>query len=298
MATGSTYVRHYPAFKGLHDYEGILAHSSAFPDEGFDFKGKRVAVIGQGATGVQIVQELAPQNVDLTVFVRTPNIALPMVQRKVGQDEQRTDKSFYAALFKQGREGYSGFAYDSPTEIGSAVDPEVRDAMWEYLWSLGGFAFNAANYMDYLFDENMNDLMYEFWLKKTRLRMRDGYKRDIFAPLKKPHPFGTKRPSLEQNYYECLDKDTVSAVDLSKTPIDHFTTTGIVTTDGKFHEFDVVVLATGYDSFIGSLTSMGLRGKDGIDLKDRWKEGCYTWLGLTAPGNPNMFMLYSPQGEF
>lgn len=112
------------------------------------------------------------------------------------------------------------------------------------------------------------------------------------------YAFGTKRSSLEQDYYECLDQDNVEVVSLGSTPITEFTDKGIRTEDGKEREFDIIVLATGYDSMTGSLTSMGLTGKDGINMKDRWKNGVWTHLGMLANGCPNMFMIYGPQGEF
>ena len=297
MATGSSYKRHYPSFPGLHSYKGVLVHSSDFPEGGVDTEGKRVAVVGQGATGVQIVQELAKTNVDLTIYVRTPNLAQPMVQRKITDLENQTSKSFYSHLFQISRKTRSGFPCDTTTKNFSEVSPEEREERMEFLWNLGGFNWSISGYPDVVLDEKTNDATYEFWRKKTLPRMREGYKRDIFVPVEKPHPIRTKRPSLEQDYYECLDRDNVSVVNMKETPIDHFTETGIVTSDGNLKEFDVIMLATGYDSFTGSMTNMGLKGKDGIDLRDRWKDGVFTWLGMTVPSNPNMFMVYSPQGE-
>ncbi|THZ81453.1 FAD/NAD(P)-binding domain-containing protein [Aureobasidium pullulans] len=295
VAAGSSYKKHYPEFPGIEDYKGVLLHSADFPEEGHYFKGESTAVIGQGSTGVQIVQEVAKQASDLTVFLRTPNIALPMRQRPMSAAEQNQYKAIYETIFAATRKCFFGVPYWSDGKALDEVSEEERMTRWEELWARGAFAFNTANYRDCMFNQKTNDLMYEFWRNKVCARIKDQAKKDLVAPEKPPHPLGTKRPSLEQDYYECIDQDNVHLVDLKNNGIKRFVAEGVETEDGIVHKFDTVVLATGYDAITGSFTGMGLKDRQGVDLRERWKEGVKTHLGMTAPGLPDMFMVYSPQ---
>ena len=137
---------------------------------------------------------------------------------------------------------------------------------------------------------------YNFWFYKTRARITDPAKRDILCPVQQPHPWGTKRPSLEQDFYEQMDKPHVTLIDINKNPVAEVVPEGIVTEDGKLHELDILALATGFDSVTGGMKNMGLKDVNGVDLSDKWKEGTWSYLGLTCAGYPNMFFLYGAQG--
>ncbi|TDZ27947.1 Baeyer-Villiger monooxygenase [Colletotrichum spinosum] len=295
-ATGSSIKRYEPKFDNMESFQGTIVHSAAWPESGVDFDGKRVAVIGAGATGVQCVQEIAKKpGVELTVYIRNPNIAIPMGQRDMTELEQRALKSVYGTLFKAAKASMAGLPCDGTNKMITEVSDEEREAYWEELWQRGGFNFQAGQYGDFLVNEKSNRMMYDFWVKKTKPRVRDPEKRAIVVPDEPPFPFATKRSSLEQDYYECLDRDDVKVVGLKKNAIREFTAKGIVTKDGVEIEHDVIVLATGYDNLTGSLTNMGLRGTGGVDIKERWKDGVWTYLGLMVSGYPNMFMVYGPQ---
>jgi cation diffusion facilitator CzcD-associated flavoprotein CzcO len=220
-----------------------------------------------------------------------------MGQRALSTQEQDAYKSIYKSIFKIARQTATGLGYDTMEGKLSDTTEAEREKVFEELWARGAFNFNVANYRDYLVDPKSNRIMYDFWAKKVRQRLIDPEKRDFLAPLEPPYAIGTKRSSLEQDYYECLDQDNVEVVSVKKTPIKQFTETGITTEDGKERQFDIIVLATGYDSMTGSLTGMGLKGKDGVDMKQRWKNGVWTHLGMLVSGCPNMFMVYGPQGE-
>jgi cation diffusion facilitator CzcD-associated flavoprotein CzcO len=293
-ATGTSYKQHIPTFKNLDSFQGQLAHSAAYPADGLDVKGKKIAVIGSGATGLQLVQELAAQDCDLTAFVRTPNIALPMRQRSMTKDEQDATKHFYQALFTSAKQSRSGFPYNTASKTFHEATPKERRAHYEELWTLGGFGIVLGNYQDFYIDREANREIYQFWAEKTRQRIQNPVKRDIMAPLTQPHWFGTKRASLEQCYYEMIDRDNVTVIDLNKTPIVEFQEKGILTSE-KLLEFDIIILATGFDAITGSLKNMGLTGTDNITLRQKWDKGTYTYLGLTIPKFPNLFMVYSPQ---
>jgi cation diffusion facilitator CzcD-associated flavoprotein CzcO len=279
-------------------YRGQMYHTGQWPAEGLDVSGKRVAIIGQGATGVQVVQELAKQAGQLTVFLRTPNTAIPMRQRQISEVEQDHLKGSYATIFKGARDTFGGFAYAARPEPDSTAIPLAeREEYFEEMYRRGGFNYVSSVWMDFLFNPTANRVMYDFWAKKTRARMTDPAKRDLLAPLEPQHPFMTKRPSLEQDYYECMDRENVSINDMRSNDIKEFTEKGIITADGKEQEFDVVVLATGFDNYTGSFHTMGLKDKNGQDLGKKWKEGVRTYGGLTVHGHPNMWMVYGPQGK-
>jgi cation diffusion facilitator CzcD-associated flavoprotein CzcO len=153
---------------------------------------------------------------------------------------------------------------------------------------------SQGSYSDYTIDPKANRELYNFWREKTCARISDPVKRDLLAPEEPPYYISTKRPSLEQDYYECCDRENV---DIVNSPIREFTETGIVTEDGKHQDFDVVAICTGYDAVTGGLRTMGIKGRDGLDLDEKWKDGVITHLGMFANGFPNFIMVYGPQGE-
>ncbi|KAF2761307.1 FAD/NAD(P)-binding domain-containing protein [Pseudovirgaria hyperparasitica] len=296
LATGFAAKRYFPDWKGLNTFEGIIHHSSFWPEEGVDVKGKRVAVIGTGSTGIQLSQETSREGATVTVFQRTPNLCLPMVQRPLTPEDQMKRKGEYPRFFEDRMKTFAGFQYDFSDKNTFDDTPEEREAFFQKLWDNGGFEFWLATYADMLYDAKANDEAYNFWAKKTRARITDPKKRDILAPLKKRHAFGVKRPSLEQDFYEQMDKPTNEVVDVRETPIKRFTKTGIETYDGLHREFDIIALATGFDSVTGGMMTMGLKDVHGVDLSRRWAKGTYTYLGMTCAGFPNLMFLYGAHG--
>lgn len=248
-AIGFAAKRHFPDWKGLDSFKGEMHHSSFWPQSGVDMKGKRVAVIGTGSTGIQLAQEAAKDASSVTVFQRTPNLCLPMRQRKLTKEEQ--NKAEYPEIYRNRLTTFAGFSYDFVEKNTFDDNDEEREAFYQELWDEGGFKYWLATYKDMLFDKKANDQAYNFWVKKTRERITDPEKRDILAPLKAPHAWGTKRPSLEQNFYEMLDRPENFVVDVKNNPIVEVKENGILTSDGKFREFDIIALATGFDSVTG-----------------------------------------------
>lgn len=294
LATGSSYKKHIPDVKGLKSFKGKLIHAADWPQGGLDVKDKRVGVVGNGATGVQIVQELGKEDCKLSVFIRTPNVALPMRQRKISVEEQETSKMAYSFLFDGCKSSRAGFPFKPPTVSFWDASPSQREQTMEEGWRRGGFAFNQGTYRDFVFDKAANKLFYDFWAKKVRARIKDPKKAQIVAPLPQQSWFATKRPSLEQDYYEVINRDNVELVDLRAAPMESFEENGIRTTE-TLHELDIIILATGYDAVTGSLLDMGIEDKNGVTLRERWRERVRTYLGLMIPGMPNLFMAYSPQ---
>ena len=254
LATGLLHRRHYPDFPGLSDYKGVIHHSGFWP-EGLDTRGKKIGLVGAGATAVQISQELAKSTKDggsLTIFMRRPSYCLPMQQRQVTHQEQTYAKAWYPNLFQDGRQSRAGFLGEAPGKNTFDATDEEREDWYERMWQRGGFHPVLGSYADTPMDIKSNKKMYDFWRKKVRARMTDPKKQDLMAPEEMPYPFGTKRTPLEHDYYECLDMPHVEIVNLNENPLETFTAKGMKLKDGVEREYDIVVLATGFDSFSGS----------------------------------------------
>ncbi|CAG9977402.1 unnamed protein product [Clonostachys byssicola] len=282
-----------PDFKGLDVFKGEIHHSSAWPEQGVDVKGKRVGIIGTGSTGVQITQEWAKSAKSTVVFQRTPNVALPMRQSSVTAEEQNNKKPGYPEFFDRRQQTYGGQAMERWHKKVFDDTAQDREAFFERRWEQGGFGFWISNYRDIFTDLKANREAYDFWARKTRARIHNPAKRDILAPVEPPHPFGTKRPSLEQDYFDVLDRSNVQIVNVKQDKIVEVTADGIITASGSFFPLDAIALATGYDAVTGSMTNMGLRSVDGVSLAEEWKNGASTYLGLARRGYPNMFFTYS-----
>jgi cation diffusion facilitator CzcD-associated flavoprotein CzcO len=280
---------HFPDWEGLNTFEGSMIHSSAWPEEDLHVKEKVVGCVGSGATGVQIAQEIAKTAKRLKVFLRTPNTCIPMRQGPVDAKAAVEDlKSWVPEILTRDR--YltdSGFWYPNPTKKVMDTPKEKRDAILEDAWAKGGFRL-AVCFTDILTDEVANRYVYDFWARKVRERITDPVKRDILAPLTPLHPFGGKRPSMEQDYYEQMDKKHVEIVDLQKNPISHVVPEGIVTQDGVLHKMDVMAIATGFDSLTGSFARINIHGVDGEDLEQKWsgEQGALSYLGLAVNNFP------------
>jgi cation diffusion facilitator CzcD-associated flavoprotein CzcO len=255
-----------------------------------------VAVIGTGSTGIQLAQELSKVAGQLTVFQRTPNMSLPMVQVEYDLPKQALPRTEYPNLFSGRTDSFSGFSFNFLPRSTFEDTPEQRLKQYEELWSEGDFKFWLATYYDMLFTKEANREAYNFWRDKTRAKINDSKVADILAPMEQPHAFGCKRISLENEYFQIYNQPNVSLVDVSNsgTPIEAITEKGIKTTD-KEHEFDFIVSATGYDAITGGLTQIDIRGQNGESLSEHWKDGAKTHLGLGVSGFPNMFFTYGPQ---
>jgi cation diffusion facilitator CzcD-associated flavoprotein CzcO len=289
-----------PRLKGLDTFKGRACHTAYWPKEGIDLKGKKVGVIGTGASGVQVIQEVAPIVDHLTVFQRTANLAIPMRQEQYdnqGIQKQIDAKKDFPAIFKHIRKTFAGFDFEFLDKSSEDDTPEERLAVWENLWQLGGFNPWLHNYKDVLKNPVVNRAMYDFWRAKTRDRLA-GLDPDLIedlAPLEPVNPWGTKRPSLEQRYYEVYRQDNVDLYNVKKNPIAEITPTGVKLEAGQEVELDVLILATGFDAVSGSLLQVEIIGLDGQTLQDKWAAGTCTLFGLATTGFPNLLFLYGPQ---
>lgn len=294
LCTGFAAKAYIPDFPGLDGFAGACHHTAHWPQEGLDLAGRRVGVVGTGASGVQVVQEAAKVAAHVTVFQRTPIMALAMQQRVLSRAEQDEAKRDYPEVFRRRASSNSGFDYVDARPSALADSDEERLAHYEDLWARGGFSFWAGNYSDVLIDEAANRTAYDFWRAKVHARVQDPAVAEVLAPLEPPHPFGVKRPSLEQTYYDVFDQANVSLVDLRSDPIEEVTSAGILTST-RHHAVDVLVLATGFDAVTGGLTNIDIRGIGEETLQEHWSAGPLTHLGVASAGFPNLLYLYGPQ---
>lgn len=284
-----------PEIRGLGSFSGPCVHTAHWPQQGLEMQGRRVGVIGTGASGVQVIQEAARVAAHLTVFQRTPMLALPMQQKRYDRAAMDLMKQDYPALFE--RRAISATSYhDIVADPRSALDvsPEERNAVFEAAWERGGFHFWAGTFRDVLSNQDANLFAYHFWRDRTRARLRNENLAETLAPVEPPHAFGAKRPSLEQGYYEVFNQDNVTLVDLRIDPVSKVSAHGIQTA-AAFHDLEVLILATGFDASTGGFKAIDLRGTRANTLSDLWSDGVQTHLGMAMPGFPNLLMLYGPQ---
>ncbi|EOD47277.1 putative cyclopentanone -monooxygenase protein [Neofusicoccum parvum UCRNP2] len=297
-AIGFAAKKYVPKIKGLGDFQGELYHTAVWPQWGVNLKNKRIAVIGTGASGIQTIQEAGPQASQLTVYQRTPNYCLPMNQHPLDPAEEAKKKAAgeYDAAFKKCYETFAGFTYEFADRDTLSDTPSQRAAFYHNLLNeKGGFHFWLGTYRDMLFSSAANDEAYNFWRQSVLARVPDPRKAALLAPAQKPHPWGTKRPSLEQNFYEVMSLPSVDLVDLHTNPIAEITETGIRSADGTHRAFDMIVLATGFDAVTGSLAQLDVRGPAGGSVAQHWAPGLRSAMGIALHGFPNLFFTYGPQ---
>ena len=294
LCTGLGSKPYIPDLPGLSDFAGERHHTALWPQQGLDMAGKRVGIIGTGASGVQVAQEAAGMAAHLTVFQRTPNMALPMRQIKLDDDTIRHMKEKYPEIYHRRTKTFAGSDIDFLAKAGFEASDDDRQATFERLWETGGFAPWVGTFNDIFVNEEVNRAAYKFWRDKTRARINDPAVAEMLAPTEPIHPYGVKRPSLEQHFYEIFNQHNVSLVDLRTAPIERVTRNGIKTAAGE-HDLDVLVLATGFDAVTGGLTSIDIRGTQGETLKEKWAKGVRAHLGMAVAGFPNLLFVYGPQ---
>lgn len=294
LAMGSTTTPVMPKIAGIKDFKGESYHSARWPEEEVSFKDKRVAVIGTGASGVQIIQEASREAEHLTVFQRTPNLALPMGQETYTSEEYSKMRPLIGSAMAYSRQTYAGFAYDLSYTPWNDYSEAEKDALLRRNWRRKGFGFWLGAPLDLFFDEECNRAHYNLWRDETRKRIKKEHLVELLAPTEPPHPFGAKRPCLEQWYFDLYNQDNVSLIDTNANPIERVTENGIVA-GGMAHEFDCIVYATGFDNCTGAISAIDIRGPSGRSIKDVWDEKYLTHLGKMVPGFPNLLFTYALQ---
>ena len=280
-----------PRISGVETFRGQSCHTHYWPKEPVSFEGKRVAVIGTGATGIQTITEVAKTVGHLTVFQRTPQWAAPLHNARISEEEMRRIRANYPEIFARCQETYGCFIHATDPRSVFEVTQEEREAFWEKLYGEPGFGIWMGNFRDILVDREANALISDFVARKIRQRVKDPAVAEKLIP--KNHGFGTRRVPLESGYFEVYNQSNVKLVDINETPIERITATGIKTTD-RDYEFDIIIYATGFDAITGSFDRIDIRGVDGVSLKEKWENGPQTFLGIMVDDFPNMLMVMGP----
>ncbi|MGH6985798.1 MAG: flavin-containing monooxygenase [Caulobacteraceae bacterium] len=281
---------HWPDIPGLESFEGRILHTAQWPHEEVSFAARRVGIIGTGASAVQAIPRIARQAGRLTVFQRTPNWVLPARNVAASGDFTSWYKANYSDIRRRCLASGGAVPFDPPLGSAFGVSGEERQAIYESLWAKGGMRFFTA-FDDLFVDEAANETAQAFVRSKILASVEDPQTARKLTPH--DHPIGVKRPPLEDGYYETYNRPNVTLHDLREHPIVEVDAKGVRTSD-RHHPLDDLVLATGFDALTGAITSMDLIGRDGRNLKEKWRAGPSTFMGLGVSGYPNLFTITGP----
>jgi len=290
MCVGQLSTTKAPQYPGQQDFKGEVIHSGVWPKHPVDFANKRVAIIGTGSSGMQMTPIIAKEAKHLTVFQRTANFSIPASNAPVTDEEDKAVKATYRARREQAWNSPTGLGFKPNKQSALEVSPEEREKVYEAAWHRLGYGF-ALTYFDILLSKEANDTAAEFIRKKIGSVINDPALREKLVP--KGHAFAARRPSVDSGYFQAFNRDNVELADVRESPIEAFTDTGI-RTSAKSHEFDMVIFATGFDAFTGSLLKPNIVGRSGRTLKEKWSTGPITQLGVSVSEFPNMMIVVGP----
>ena len=279
-----------PDIPGLSSFAGQWFHTGEWPHEGVDFSGKRVGQIGTGSTGIQAAPVIAQSAAHLSVFQRTANYSVPARNAPLTQEFLRYVREHYDEIRDTTRSTPNGHPFRISERKVFDVTPEEREAIYEAAWETGGLRFRAA-FQDVVLDVRANDTAAGFLKRKIRQIVKDPETAEALAAI--DHPYAAKRPPIDTDYFDTFNRDNVTLVDLRADPIERITPSGI-RTRSRDHPLDIIVFATGFDAMTGPLLRIDIRGRDGLALREAWREGPRTYLGLQIPGFPNLFTVTGP----
>jgi cyclohexanone monooxygenase len=293
MATGNLSTPRTPDYPGLEAFKGKWYHTGLWPHEGVDFTGLRVGVIGTGSSGVQSIPIIARQAKHLHVFQRTANFTLPARNAAMDPARERTHKAHYPERRRAAFDTPFGIAgYPPPAKSALAASEEERRRLYEAKWAEGGSISFLYSFTDLLIDKDSNDTASQFVHRKIRATVKDPRTAELLCP--NDHPIGTKRLILDTGYYETYNRDNVTLVDIRSKPIKEITATGLRTADAEY-VLDAIVFATGFDAMTGAMKEIDIRADAGPSIREKWRHGPRTYLGIMMAGFPNLFMITGPQ---
>lgn len=290
LATGSLSVPSVPEVPGLETFTGQTVMTARWPAEGVDFTGRQVGVIGTGSSGIQAIPLIARSSAALTVFQRSPNYTVPVLNRRVSTGEWARIQEDYPERRSRSWVSGAGTPHTAYPKDFWDIDDQERRAALETRWSEGGVLFGKT-FERQTVDLAINDAAREFAEEKIRTIVRDP--RIAADLIPSDHPIGTKRICTDDGYYETYNLPHVTLVNLRREPLADVTATGIRTAAATY-DLDIIVMATGFDAMTGSFTQIDVRGPRGVDLADAWSRGPVTLLGVAIPGFPNLFTLTGP----
>ena len=293
MATGCLSTPKPPEIDGVKDFKGAIYFTGRWPHEGVDFTGKRIAVIGTGSSGIQSIPLIAEQAAHLTVFQRTASFALPAQNGPSPDDRKRYFEADRGAYREQARWSMAGVPYPQETAVSWQLSDAERRERFEKAWAAGDLVHILTQlWADQGVDVDGNALIGKLIHEKIRAVVKDPETAAALSP--NDHPFGSKRPCLDTNYYATYNRPNVTLVNLRQEPIKAITATGIVT-DKRNVDVDVIVFATGFDAMTGAIMAVHpISGRNGKSLSSVWANGPQSYLGLTVAGFPNLFMITGP----
>ena len=287
--------QNFPDIAGIDSFEGEKYHTGAWP-VGVDLKEKRVGIIGNGSTGVQVITAIAKDVKRLVSFQRNPQYSVPSGQGPVSKEYRDHINENYQQIWKDVKDNSAfGFGLKEASRSTFSVSPEEREEIFEAAWKKGGgFRFMFETFGDISVDEAANDEASNFIKNKIKQTVRDPEKARKLMPTQ----LYARRPLCDAGYYEQFNRENVDVVSLHDTPIERITPKGIKTSDGVEHELDVLIFATGFDAVDGNYTRLAIQGIGGRTLKDHWNHGPTSYLGISVADCPNMFMILGPNGPF
>lgn len=291
-STGGLSAPLVPPFPGHERFQGQIIHTGRWPQQGVDFAGKRVGVIGTGATGIQVIQTIASQAGHLTVFQRTANWTIPMRNPQLTDADREEHRRRFNDIKARVNSTFAGFDFDFSERSFAAMSEDERQTAMEALWADGSLAFWVGSFADVFFSAEVAKVFSNFVEARIRARVKDPRVADLLVP--RDHEFGTRRVPLETQYYEAYNRDNVKLVDVKQNVIREITPTGLRLADGTEVPLDILIMATGFDAGTGSLTRIDIRGRGGVSLKEQWQRDIRTMMGLQIHGYPNLFTTMAP----
>ena len=281
-----------PRMEGVEDFKGRSWHTYNWPHEHVDLSDQRVAVIGTGATAIQVIGEIADKVGELTVFQRRPNWVAPLNNSEISAEQMTEIRERYDEIFETCARTPGGFEHEPDRRGFYEVTPEERYELWDRLYDEPGFSIWLRNFREIFTDEEANAELSEYVAERIRGRVHDPVVAEKLVP--KDHGFGVQRVPMETGYLEAYNRENVHLVDISETPLERVTETGIRTTE-RDYDFDIIVYATGFDAITGSFDHIDIRGRDGLTLREKWFDNPSTFLGMLVSGFPNLLMPSGPQ---
>ncbi|CAN5543505.1 NAD(P)/FAD-dependent oxidoreductase [soil metagenome] len=286
----------WPDIPGIDTFAGEKYHTARWPREGTDLAGKRVGLIGLGASGIQILPVIAPDVSELVVFQRTPNFIVETTNDPVSAEEMQLVRDTYDEIYERAANHPFGVDMVPAERSALEVDAEERRQIFESKWNEGGFHFANECFNDLATNHEASELASEFIRSKIREIVKDPTTAELLCPT--TYSFNGKRVPTGHGYYDAYNLDHVRLVDTASEPITAITETGVQVGD-TVYELDVVIFATGFDAMTGTLTTIDIVGRGGRTLREKWEaEGLRSNLGINAHGFPNFFMSLGPQTPY
>ncbi|EXJ78613.1 cyclohexanone monooxygenase [Capronia coronata CBS 617.96] len=286
----------YPNIPGIGSFQGEMYHTGKWPRE-HDFNGKRVGIIGNGSTGVQVITAIAKDVRQLICFQRTPQYSVPSGDGPVTKEYRDAINGRYEEIWSQVRNSAVAFGFEESTTPAMSVSAEEREKKFEEAWQRGnGFRFMFWTFSDLTVNEQANEEACKFVRKKISQTVKDPEK----ARKLTPHDFYARRPLCDAGYYEQFNRPNVDIVSLKENPIERISEKGVAMSDGTQYDLDVLIFATGFDAVDGNYTRVAIKGRNGESLKEHWdrKDGPTSYLGVCLPGFSNLFMITGPNSPF